>query len=393
MYYPRKLTGTIEQYIENKEIIVLTGMRRVGKTTLLRHIFEKIPSKNKLYLDIENPLDQVVFEERDFNNILNNLEKYRVSKSEKLYLFLDEIQAKPNLIPAIKYIYDHYNIKFFLTGSSSYYLKNLFSESLAGRKYIFELYPLDFEEFLIFKNQREFFFPSLEEKEKNKNLITFEKRKKLYDEYLFYGGFPEVVLADDIETKKNKINDVFKSYFEIDVKKMADFSKIDSFRNLIFLLTSRVGQKLDISKLSSEIGVSRITIYSYLSFLESTYFISLIKPYSKNTDREISGAKKVYFCDTGIINQLTNISEGSLFENSVFLNLKKYGKINYYQRRSGREIDFILDKETGVEVKIKGLKQDLNKLLKLGTKLELNKFFLISKEFSKEKHIIQMTDL
>lgn len=393
MYYPRKLTGTIEQYIENKEIIVLTGMRRVGKTTLLRHIFEKIPSKNKLYLDIENPLDQVVFEERDFNNILNNLERYRVSKSEKLYLFLDEIQAKPNLIPAIKYIYDHYNIKFFLTGSSSYYLKNLFSESLAGRKYIFELYPLDFEEFLIFKNQREFFFPSLEEKEKNKNLITFEKRKKLYDEYLFYGGFPEVVLADDIETKKNKINDVFKSYFEIDVKKMADFSKIDSFRNLIFLLTSRVGQKLDISKLSSEIGVSRITIYSYLSFLESTYFISLIKPYSKNTDREISGAKKVYFCDTGIINQLTNISEGSLFENSVFLNLKKYGKINYYQRRSGRGIDFILNKELGVEVKIKGLKQDLNKLLKLGTKLGLNKFFLISKEFSQEKHIIQMTDL
>ncbi len=193
--------------------------------------------------------------------------------------------------------------------------------------------------------------------------------------------------------KKNKINDVFKSYFEIDVKKMADFSKINSFRNLIFLLTSRVGQKLDISKLSSEIGVSRMTIYSYLSFLESTYFINLISPYSKNTDREISGAKKIYFCDTGIINQLTKIDEGSLFENAVFLNLRKYGKINYYQRRNGRKIDFVINKEIGIEVKLKGSNKDLQKLFKQGQMIGLDKFFIISKEFNKEKFIIPATDL
>lgn len=393
MYYQRKQAKLIEKYLNNKEIIVLTGMRRVGKTTLLRYIFEKIVSKNKLFLDIENPLDQIIFEEKDFNNILNNLEKYGIKKNEKIYLFLDEIQAKPDLIQAIKYLFDHYDIKFFLTGSSSYYLKNLFSESLAGRKFIFELFPLDFEEFLVFKRIENSFFSTLEDKEKNKNLINFEKRKKLYEEYLQYGGFPEVVLTEDIEMKKNKINDVFKSYFEIDVKKMADFSKINSFRNLIFLLTSRVGQKLDISKLSSEIGVSRMTIYSYLSFLESTYFINLMSPYSKNTDREISGAKKIYLCDTGIINQLTKIDEGSLFENAVFSNLKKYGKINYYQRRNGREIDFVINKEIGIEVKLKGSNRDLQKLFKQGQMIGLDKFFIISKEFNKEKFIIPATDL
>jgi len=393
MYYPRKLTNVIKKHIDDEEIIVLTGMRRVGKTTLYKNIFEKIKSKNKLFLDIENPLDQIVFEEKDLNNILSNLEKYGIKKNEKIYLFLDEIQAKPDLIQAVKYLYDNYDIKFFLTGSSSYYLKNLFSESLAGRKFIFELYPLDFEEFLIFKSQKIFFYPTLEQKGENKNLISFEKKKKLYEEYLEYGGFPEVVLMDDLETKKMKINDVFKSYFEIDVKKMADFSKVDSFRNLIFLLTSRVGQKLDISKLSTEIGVSRMTIYSYLSFLESTYFINLISPYSKNTDREISGARKIYFCDTGIINQLAKIDNGNVFENSVFLNLKKYGKINYYQRRNGREIDFVLNKKIGVEVKIRGLTQDLNRLIKQGKKIDLSKFYIISKEFNKEKFIIPATDL
>ena len=379
MYYQRKQAKLIEKYLNSKEIIVLTGMRRVGKTTLLRHIYEKIASKNKIFLDIENPLDQIIFEEKDFNNILNNLEKYGIKKNEKIYLFLDEIQTKPNLIQAIKYLYDHYDIKFFLTGSSSYYLKNLFSESLAGRKFIFELFPLDFEEFLFFKGLKNSFFSTLEDKEKNRSLINFEKRKKLYEEYLQYGGFPEVVLAEDLEMKKSKINDVFKSYFEIDVKKMADFSKINSFRNLILLLTSRVGQKLDISKLSSEIGVSRMTVYSYLSFLESTYFINLISPYSKNTDREISGAKKIYFCDTGIINQLAKINEGSLFENAVFLNLRKYGKINYYQRRNGREIDFVLNKKIGIEVKIRGLTQDLQRLIKQGIKISLSKFYIISK--------------
>ncbi len=388
MLYPRKLLPTLKRYLSKREIIVLTGMRRVGKTTLLKIIFKKIKSRNKLYLDLENPLDQKAFEEIDYNNILSNFAEYGLDPGQKMYVFLDEIQAKPEVVLAIKYLYDHYPIKFFLTGSSSFYLKNLFPESLAGRKFVFDLYPLDFEEFLSFKGKDIKFPSSFAEKDRLKNLITFEKTKKLYDEYLSFGGFPEVVLAKDPQEKKEKLSDIFKSYFEKEVKTLADFAKTRALRDLILLLASRVGQKIEINKLASEIGVSRATIYSYLSFLQGTYFISLISPFSRSVDREVSGAKKIYFGDHGLANLFAKISLGSLFENAVFNQIKALGKLNYYQKRSGAEIDFILNQDLALEIKLKGTKQDLHRLRKTAKTLNLSESYLITKDFKKEPGFI-----
>ena len=151
MYYPRKILDKIRPYLNQKEIIVLTGMRRVGKTTVYQILFDEIKSNNKIFLDLENPLNQKIFEEINYDNVWLNLQRLNINPKEKAYIFLDEIGAMPKIVKVIKYLFDHYNIKFFLTGSSSFYLKNLFPESLAGRKFTFELYPLDFEEFLIFK--------------------------------------------------------------------------------------------------------------------------------------------------------------------------------------------------------------------------------------------------
>jgi predicted AAA+ superfamily ATPase len=171
-----------------------------------------------------------------------------------------------------------------------------------------------------------------------------------------FGGFPQVVLAEDYEQKKIHLKDIFKSYFEKEVEKLADFGKINAFRDLMLLLMQSAGSKISISKLSSEIGITRETIYSYISFLQGTYFIFLIPPYVKSIDREVSGSKKVYICDNGFLSQFGRISEGSLFENAVFNNLKKYGDLKYYQRRSGVEIDFVIpDKKVCLEVKSKGI--------------------------------------
>ncbi|MFQ5864745.1 MAG: ATP-binding protein, partial [bacterium] len=292
----------IEPHFAAREIIVITGMRRVGKTTLMQIIYDEIESDNKVFLDIENILEQKVFEEVDYNNIWANLQTYGIVKNEKAYIFLDEIQAMPQIVKAIKYLYDHYDVKFFLTGSSSFYLKNLFPESLAGRKMVFELFPLTFEEFLWFKGVERKAHHSLIEKEKNRNAISYEKTKKLFEEYLTFGGFPQVVLADGEAQKKLYLKDIFTSYFEMDVRRLADFRQLSAFRDMLLLLMQRVGSKLEISKLASEIGISRETVYSYLSFLQGTYFIFLIPPFSRNVDREVSGTKKVYFCDNGIIN-------------------------------------------------------------------------------------------
>ena len=203
MIYPRKLTQNLIKEVSSPRIVVLTGMRQTGKTTLMRQIFDSIKSENKVFLDLENPLNQKVFEEENFDNILLNLKNFGFSPAQKGYLFLDEIQLVPQIARAVKYLYDHYQIKFFLTGSSSFYLKNLFPESLAGRKIIYELFPLSFQEFLIFKEKEKKFFNNFSQKAKNKNKISFEIYKKLYEEYLDFGGFPGVVIANKQESKKD----------------------------------------------------------------------------------------------------------------------------------------------------------------------------------------------
>ena len=391
MIYPRKLAPRLVRELDSPRITLLTGMRQTGKTTLIRQIFDKVQDENKLFLDLENPLNQSIFEEKNFDNILSNLRELGIDPEKKIFLFLDEIQIAPMIARAVKYLYDHYRVKFFLTGSSSFYLKNLFSESLSGRKIIYELFPLDFEEFLIFKGQEKRFFPTIEKKSGAKNRIAFEKQKKYYDEYLKSGGFPGVVLEKT--NKRSVLEDIFRSFFEKDVRTLADFRGIRELRDLIILLANRIGSKLDVSKLAREIGISRETVYSYLGFLENTYFISLVSPFSRSLNGEVRGAKKIYFCDTGLVNLLGKTTEGNIFENAVFLNLRDHGKINFYEKYKGPEIDFILDGKAALEAKIHGDSTDLKKLKRTASGLNLKNYYLITKNYFDHPRAIPAVDL
>ncbi|MEW6104516.1 MAG: ATP-binding protein [bacterium] len=393
MIFPRKIQERLTKCIDEPEIVVLTGMRRVGKTTLYQSIFRSIESKNKAFFDLENPIVQKVFEEIDYNNIILNLKEYGIVSKEKAYIFLDEIQAMPNIVKVVKYLYDHFGVKFFLTGSSSFYLKNLFPESLSGRKFVFNLYPLNFEEFLIFKGIEREVLGDFSQKDRRKNFIRYQRLKALYEEYLNYGGFPQVVLEEDITRKGMHLNDIFKSYFEKDVKNLARFREIQLFRDLLLLLFSRVGSKLDIARLASELGTSRETIYSYLSFLQDTFFITLVPSFTGSMDKLVSKAKKVYFCDTGILNEFAKVSEGALFENAVYNNLQGFNNIHYYQKRSGREIDFILDSKIGLEVKLKGIPSDFERLKTISAKIGLKNCYVVSKEFVDSDGFISVIDL
>ncbi len=389
MFIKRKKYSELKQLMEYDEIVVLTGMRRVGKTTLLKQLFKEIESDNKVFLDMENQIDRIVFDEKNYHNIINNLSAYGLNSKQKAYVFIDEIQLAPQLISPLKYLYDHYNIKFVTTGSSSFYLKNLFSESLSGRKFVVELFPLDFEEFLWFKNITINFETSFSKKEAQRNKVAFERYKTYYSEYLQFGGFPQVVLAETNDKKTRYLNDIFNSYFEKDVKSLADFKNIRAFRELLMLLIRRTGSKLDVSKIASSLNLSRPTVYSYLAFLEQTYFISMITSYSASIDRELSRSKKVYICDTGIINLFPNIDEGNIFENAVYHNLKSHGKINYYQTRAGVEIDFILSgQKIAFEVKTKAIPQHVQRLKRLASNLKLNEYYVISKDFAEIENVI-----
>jgi len=393
MFITRDIQPRVEKELHKKEATVITGMRRVGKTTLLTYLFDKVTSENKYIFDLENPLHRHVFEEENYDNIWNNLAQYGITNKEKTYLFIDEIQNLPEISTVIKYLYDHFDIKFVLTGSSSYYLKNLFPESLSGRKIVFEVYPLTFPEFLRFKGKEKQQWTSFKEKIEYKNKISYEQYKAYYNEYLEFGGFPSVVLEDSQERKRTLLEEIFTSYFEKDAKNLADFKDMAKLRDLILLLIPRIGQRLEIAKLAASLSLSRETVYNYLYFLEQTYFISLLPKFSGSVDRQAAGGKKLFICDSGIANILGKLSLGQQFEQSIFQNLRSTHKLHFYSKEGKSEIDFIVDEKEALEVKLTASLQDIEYLRRRVQNLNLERAYIVSLEFSDDQNVLLATDL
>ncbi|MBW1715938.1 MAG: ATP-binding protein [Deltaproteobacteria bacterium] len=376
MIKPRTIFDLIEPYLHSPEAIVITGMRRTGKTTLLNWAYEQINSQNKIFLDLENPLNRKYFEEENYERIKGTFELLGIDFGQRPFVFLDEIQFVKNIPSIVKYFIDHYGIKFFLTGSASFYLKNLFTEPLAGRKYVFEIYPLTFGEFLVFKDVK----INVPQRSGLSKAI-YETLSPLYEEYLLFGGFPGVVLKTSKDEKLRALDDIFSSFFQLEVLHLGDFKRNEAIRDLILLLAQRIGTKLDIKRLSKELGVSWSTLKEYISFLEGTYFIGLIRPFSRGRDTEIRKAPKVYLCDCGLANHLVKLEIGPIFENCVFQNLRVRGNLNYYQKKTGVEIDFILNKEVAYEAKVRPYDSDVRKLKRMAKELGLQEYTIVSKEY------------
>lgn len=398
MLYPRNIYISLEKELETSQATIITGMRRVGKSTALKHLFNLIPSSNKAIFDFENPAVRHTFDIKDYDSIWNLLAPYGINKKSRAYIFIDEIQNLPMISSLAKYLHDHYQTKFFLTGSSSYYLKNLFPESMAGRKLIFEMFPLTFSEFIKFKaDQIDIQIPpqyhQFKKIAQSKNFVVYNKIASLYTEFIQFGGFPKVVLEPDHLKKTQILQETFKSYFEIDVKSLSDFKNLSLLHQLILLLIPRIGSKLDISKLSSELKISRETVGNYLTFLESTYLINRIPRFSQSIDREISGIRKLYFCDVGLARSLGNISDGQAIEQSVFQNLRINHDLKYYNTKSGDEIDFVVDKKIALEVKKHAIQRDLANLRKRMTSAKLNEGYIITQDFQELQGTISVIDI
>lgn len=389
----RLLFYKLKKYIHHKNALVITGMRQVGKTTLLKQIYDELGEGNKLWFDFDNPLDQKIFEDIEYKNIYQRLRNLAnmAGRPEKLYVFIDEIQNFPEITKIIKFMIDYYGVKFFVTGSSGFYLKNLFPESLSGRKFLYILPPLGFQEILYFKEKI-----SLEKALKLNEKINFSRQSLMelagfaedYREFLEFGGLPEVVITKDIGTKKEILRNSFSSFFEKDLRLPSDYKDIKELRDLIILLVPRVGSMLDISKLSNELGVERRKIYYYLEFLEGTFFLHLVSKFSHSVDKSVAGGKKVYFSDTGLLKMIGNVNDAQLLENAVINQFESKGEISFYNKRNSAEIDLILNKEIAFEIKTKASVSDVEKTKKLSKHLGLSKAFVISMNYVDHKSVI-----
>ncbi|MDX2280195.1 MAG: ATP-binding protein [Saprospiraceae bacterium] len=378
MFYKRSILPALQAHMTKKQVTVLTGMRRTGKTTLLKYLMEQSDVPQKIFFDLERLDNRELFSEKNYETIVYALTQRGIQFSEKVLIGMDEIQLVPNLPSVIKYLYDHYDIKFILTGSSSYYLKNHFEESMAGRKKIFEVYPLRFGELLDFIGVP---YPAADSTPFNRPFLNAEYQRlhPYYESFIQFGGFPEVVLSENEADKKDLIADILSSYINFDIASVMDFKKSETAYKLIKLLATRIGSKVDISKLASIAGLSRHSLENYLQLFEQSYLIQTIPVSSANPDREIVKAKKLYFLDNGIASLAAELGSGAKFENAIFNQLRHWGAVSYYSMKSGQEIDFILDRKIAVEVKETAALTDLHHTARLAQNLDIETCYVVAR--------------
>lgn len=383
----RKLMHEVRKYLTSPEAVVVTGMRRVGKTTLMEQVQKELQGQrnisNILFLDLENPVNQRYFDEENYDAIWYTFEKLGLHSTGRAFVFLDEVQYVRSIPSVVKYLSDHRDVKFFLTGSASFYIKNTFTQSLAGRKVVFELFPFDFSEFLALKEAPD------RVPERVENVGLHSHFTQWYREYVEFGGFPGVIMKDSHEEKQKALDDILTSYYQKDVLAFGDFQNNQAVRDLIFLLLQRVGSRVEEQKLASELKIARATVKEYLAFLEATYMFQFVRPFSMNPDVEIRKSKKVYCIDSGLVQQFGKVEFGSVFENAVYHQLRlRSERVQYYQRKSGEEIDFITNERSAYEVKTRATSRDRASLEKLAGGIGIQEAKIVSFEYAPDANPI-----
>jgi len=350
MKIKRILYSDLTKHLTAKEISIIIGPRQVGKTTLMREIEKDLRKKKQnvlfLNLDIEN--DKIFFESQELL-----LRKINLELGSKGYVFIDEIQRKENAGLFLKGIYDlSLDYKFIISGSGSLELKEKIQESLTGRKRLFELLPVTFEEFINYKTEYKY-----EDKLIDFFNIEPETTKNLLLEYLSFGGYPRVVTESSITEKNKIINEIYRSYIEKDIVHLLNIDRPDAFSLLIKILSSEIGKIINYTNLAKKSGLSVITLKKYLWYSEKTYVIQAIPPFFKNRIKELTKSRSIYFYDLGLrnfaigsFNLLGNTNELSfLFQNFIKNLLFEKTKwtswdIKFWRTTDKAEVDFVLVK-------------------------------------------------
>lgn len=361
---------SISQKLEQDSILLLLGSRQVGKTYslywLINFLIEKkgVSPSQILFLDLENINLLNELEALDFDNFAIFLQKKGVDITKKSYIFIDEIQYLKYPAKFLKYIYDHQkNIKFIVTGSSSLEIRKKFTDSLTGRKEVFNIYSLNFNEFLQFKNLENLsalvknnFWQDVisgqQQKLPAELVAKHEELKHFYEEFVLFGGYPKTVLLP-ADQRITLLQEIYSTYVRQDIKDMQNIENISAFNNLTKMLALQIGQLANLTNLANKIDVSRQTLEKYIFLLQATFVIELLSPYFRSKQKEITKMPKTYFLDNGLRNSAISnfnklagrVDAGSLIENAVFSELhKRVGfdqKVNFWRTQSGSEVDFI----------------------------------------------------
>lgn len=376
----REIFKEIIKYLKDKQIIVLTGLRRVGKTVTLHHIINLLLKENKkenmLYFNFD------MFDE-SLDSILSRYsEKVKVDiKKEKIFIFLDEIQKHKNWENELKLLYDNFhNIKFFISGSSSLFIEKKTKESLAGRAFSFIMEPLSFKEYLKLKKIAF---------DKERISLYEDRLRKHLSHYIRIGGFPELMN----EYEEQKINKYIKEMvidkiIYIDVPKSFNIEEPALLESLLSIISNNPGIIFDYDSIANDLKRNRKTISNYILYLEKAFLIKKLYNYSRNILTNEKKLKRFYPSSTSF-SHLFDAEEGRIIENCVNMN----GNFKFFSRIGSKEIDFILINKKKEIIPIEAKYQDkinakeIKGTLAFMESNSLKEGIIITKSFDKKEQI------
>lgn len=330
-YIERSISEKILEASNYFSVICITGPRQSGKSTLIKHLFPQFLKYTLEDLDVREYAtnDPVAF--------LNQTSEGMI---------LDEVQQAPSLLSYIQGIVDeHPERKFILSGSSNFAMLRSVSQSLAGRVGMFELLPMSYME------------------------VVTQMERKTIDELLFDGLYPAICAGDNVA--RYLYPSYVKTYLDKDVRDLLKVRDLMQFNTFLKLCAGRIGSIFNASELANEVGVASNTITQWLSILQASYVITLLRPYTSNVNKRLIKSPKLYFCDTGLACNLLGIESsqqlshdkmrGHLYENFIVmealksqLNDGREGNLYFYRDSNGNEIDLLVPRNgelTGIEIK------------------------------------------
>jgi predicted AAA+ superfamily ATPase len=333
----RESLSSLKKYFSLPHSIVISGIRRSGKSTLLSQIIKNHYKDNYYYFNFEDER-LIEFKAEDFNVLYEILiELY----GEKKTFFLDEIQNVPKWESFVRRLQDS-GCKFFITGSNASLLSRELGSKLTGRNIISELYPFSFREFLVFKGVSV---------KKDSLSLTQERAliKKNFNEYLRGGGMPEYLKYQDKIVQKRVYEDIL--YRDIVVRH--EIKAVNSLRELSLYFMSNMASAFTFNGLKEVFHLgSPNTVKSYVDYLENSFLIFTINKFSYSLKKQSVAPKKVYCIDNGLVDAIAfqfSKNKGKFYENLVFGELKRRGgEIYYYLTEDGKEVDFLVRQDNKI---------------------------------------------
>lgn len=341
----RDIYPKLQKLYRKPDILALIGARRVGKTTLMQLLFEE-ESKKKEFISFD---DQEIL--NLFQTDIKTFAQIYVKPNKAL--FIDEFQYAKEGGKHLKFLYDTYNIKIIISGSSTPELTIQSLSYLVGRVFTITIHPLTFKEFLRYKKPK--YLPIM----KNVTKQTVNIIQPLFEEYLKFGGYPQVVLEQTADEKTQRLKQIVNTYLLKEIRDILQYKDSLLFERFLKALALQEGGILNKSKLSSLLDIHIHKVTEILNVLEQTFIIIQLKPYHNAKIKELIKSPKLYFQDNGFRNSLLNnfnsvqqrTDKGAIYEHFVLNSLKQSEKeIVFYNYKNSSEIDFLVN-NTPIEVK------------------------------------------